>query len=177
MTRPAKTTYAAELTPFSDQSPRMRRPVDAEAMPDKMPITVPDSDQEFRGRPKRPIATGPHLRGVSSLSARARRADGETIVSVLMAKTLAHPELVSLAAGFVDTIGLPLDTTMAAASAVLSNTDRGRAALQYGTTAGYPPLRQFILDRLLAADGQTAGGTGLSVEQVDDCSVGPCGSE
>ncbi len=166
MTRTAKTTYAAELTPFSNQSPRMRRPVDAEIMPDRMPITVVALDEEYRGTAKTPSADGPHLRGASRLSARARRAEGETIVSVLMAKTLAHPELVSLAAGFVDTIGLPVDTTMAAASAVLSHGERGRAALQYGTTAGFLPLRQFILDRLLAADGQTAGGTGLSVEQV-----------
>ena len=102
----------------------------------------------------------------SRLSERARRADGETVVSTLMAKTLAHPELVSLAAGFVDTVGLPVETIQAATNSVLSDVERARSALQYGTTAGYPPLRQAILDRLVAADGQNAEQAGLSAERV-----------
>ncbi len=83
-----------------------------------------------------------------------------------MAKTLAHPDLISLAAGFVDKTGLPVDTTLAAVTALLSDSDRARAALQYGTTTGYAPLRQAILDRLLTADGQTAEQAGLSLDQV-----------
>ncbi len=102
----------------------------------------------------------------SGLSKRALRADGKTIVSELMAKTLAHPELISLAAGFVDASGLPVDTTLAAITAVLSDSSRARAALQYGTTAGYLPLRQAILDRLVAGDGQSAEEMGLSTDRV-----------
>ena len=102
----------------------------------------------------------------SRLSERARRADGETIVSTLMAKTLAHPELISLAAGFVDTVGLPVETILAATNSVLSDNGRARSALQYGTTAGYLPLRQAILDRLVAADEQNAEQAGLSTDRV-----------
>ncbi|MGD0899120.1 MAG: hypothetical protein ABR915_14875 [Thermoguttaceae bacterium] len=38
----------------------------------------------------------------SVLSQRAQWAGGQGLVSLLMAKALAHPHLISLAAGFVD---------------------------------------------------------------------------
>jgi 2-aminoadipate transaminase len=100
------------------------------------------------------------------LSQRAAWAGGETIVSRLMAKTLAHPQLVSLAAGFVDPETLPVELVRTAIDALWSNADRARAALQYGTTIGYGPLRQAVLDRLLEADGRTAAAQKLSPERV-----------
>lgn len=100
------------------------------------------------------------------LSRRARRGQGETVVSTLMAKTLAHPELISLAAGFVDATRLPAETVLKATTALLADAERARVALQYGTTAGYAPLRHAILDRLLAADGQTAEQAGLTLDQI-----------
>jgi len=105
----------------------------------------------------------PHRNG---LSTRARRDDGETVVSVLMAKTLAQPDLISLAAGFVDFDSLPAETTAAAVQSIMSHPCHASAALQYGTTIGHPPLRQAILDRLCRADGHTADEAGLSVDQV-----------
>jgi hypothetical protein len=45
----------------------------------------------------------------SVLSQRAQWAGGQGLVSLLMAKALAHPHLISLAAGFVDQQSLPVD--------------------------------------------------------------------
>ena len=108
----------------------------------------------------------PRTHGKSTLSRRARWAGAEPITNVLMAKTLAHPELVSLAAGFVDHQTLPAEPTRAALEALWSEPDRARAALQYGTTVGYPPLREAVLDRMLKSDGASAAELNLSAAQV-----------
>ncbi len=106
------------------------------------------------------------LQAPDGLSRRARWAGGETIVSTLMARTLAQPELVSLAAGFVDHATLPLDALRTAIDFVWAKPNWARDALQYGTTIGYPPLRQAILDRTLTADGTASGASNLSAQQV-----------
>ena len=102
----------------------------------------------------------------SSFSRRAQWASGETLVTRIMAKTLAQPELVSLAAGFVDPQTLPIEVTQRALDALWTDPEKVRTALQYGTTIGYPPLREAILQRTLKADRQTAAETGLSIDQV-----------
>lgn len=104
--------------------------------------------------------------GDGGLSRRARWAGGQSVVTRLMAQALAHPELASLAAGFVDEESLPVEPTRLALRWMWSEAGRAQAALQYGTTIGYPPLRQAVLDRLLEADGQTADAAHASVEQV-----------
>ncbi len=83
-----------------------------------------------------------------------------------MAKTLSQPDMISLAAGFVDSETLPIEATRLAAEAVLSDPQKARMSLQYGSTIGYPPLREALLSRLLAADGRTARELNLSVDQV-----------
>ncbi len=70
-----------------------------------------------------------------------------------MRLALARPELVSLAAGFVDQQSLPLDETRQAVERLLAEPTQARAALQYGTNAGHVPLREAVLARYLAADG------------------------
>ncbi|MFV1966835.1 MAG: PLP-dependent aminotransferase family protein [Pirellulaceae bacterium] len=69
-----------------------------------------------------------------------------------MSRALANPDLISLAAGFVDQQTLPAEETGKALSDLFRDTDAARAALQYGTTPGYPPLRELLLERALAAD-------------------------
>ena len=61
----------------------------------------------------------------NGLSRRAALAPGEPIATVLMAKTLAQPDLISLAAGFVDDETLPVETTRLAMDAVLSDPQKG----------------------------------------------------
>jgi 2-aminoadipate transaminase len=73
-----------------------------------------------------------------------------------MARALENPELISLAAGFVDTETLPAGRVGEALAGLLSDPSAARAALQYGTTTGYPPLRQGLLERTRQADGGAA---------------------
>jgi len=100
------------------------------------------------------------------LSRRAQWAGGEPIANLLMARTIAQPELVSLAAGFVDSQTLPVEPTRQAFEAIWSNPAAARTALQYGTTIGYLPLREAVLERMLQADGKTAKLLNLSPDQV-----------
>ena len=85
------------------------------------------------------------------LSQRAQRS-GPQPISELMRLALARPELISLAAGFVDQESLPVTEIQQAMQALLADVPRARAALQYGTNAGYAPLREAVLARFLAAD-------------------------
>jgi 2-aminoadipate transaminase len=87
-----------------------------------------------------------------SLSRRAGYAVRQPI-GELMRVALARPELISLAAGFVDQQSLPVAETRAALEQLLADSFQARAALQYGTNAGHIPLRDAVLARYLAADG------------------------
>jgi 2-aminoadipate transaminase len=86
------------------------------------------------------------------LSLRAHWAGGDKLISRLMAEALARPDLVSLAAGFVDQATLPVEIAQQALAALWSDPARARAALQYGTTIGHKRLRQAIVARMAAAD-------------------------
>ncbi|HEV3137175.1 MAG TPA: PLP-dependent aminotransferase family protein [Pirellulales bacterium] len=86
-------------------------------------------------------------------------------IGELMRLALARPELVSLAAGFVDQESLPVQETRSAMQALLADSEEARPALQYGTNAGYLPLREAVLARFLASDGGQASPP-PSVEQV-----------
>jgi 2-aminoadipate transaminase len=99
------------------------------------------------------------------LSRRAQRAGGQPI-SRLMHLALASPELISLAAGFVDQSTLPIDAARQAVDSVLADPAYARASLQYGSTPGDARLRELVLDRFRQADGNPAAERGLSPEQV-----------
>jgi 2-aminoadipate transaminase len=85
------------------------------------------------------------------LSQRAQWAEGQPI-SELMSRALAEPDLISLAAGFVDQQTLPVEPTRAAMESLMAREEAARAALQYGTTPGYPALREALLARFLSSD-------------------------
>jgi 2-aminoadipate transaminase len=82
------------------------------------------------------------------LSAAARRT-GDSPISDLMAHALASPDVISLAAGFVDHATLPVDATAKAVATVLGDEIEGRRALQYGTTRGDLKLRHRLVERLV----------------------------
>ncbi len=86
------------------------------------------------------------------LSLRARSAHGQPI-SELMSQALANPKLISLAAGFVDAATLPQEETREALRELLAESTTAQQALQYGTTIGFTPLREAILERFQAAEG------------------------
>jgi 2-aminoadipate transaminase len=98
-------------------------------------------------------------------SNRAAWAAGQPI-SALMSQALAHPELISLAAGFVDPMTLPGELVQTALERLLASPEATRTALQYGTTPGVPRLRDLILQRLLSQDGNNSSSESLSIDQV-----------
>lgn len=85
---------------------------------------------------------------------------GEQPIADLMTQALARPELISLAAGFVDNESLPVDIAADVVRDFLSDPQQAQASLQYGSNAGDPQLRAAILDRWY----DTA--EGFSVDQV-----------
>lgn len=100
-----------------------------------------------------------------SLSRRAFAAGGQPI-GALMHKALSRPELISLAAGFVDQSSLPVEAVGEAWRAVAAEPSAAHAALQYGTTAGYRPLRELLLAAQRRRDGEPAAWTDVAPEQV-----------
>lgn len=68
-------------------------------------------------------------------------------------KVTANPEVISFAGGLPNPATFPVAEVAAAAAAVLA--ENGAAALQYSTTEGYPPLRQWIARRYKERKGLT----------------------
>ncbi len=100
-----------------------------------------------------------------ALSQRSRWAGGQPI-SRLMAVALERPELISLAAGFVDPDSLPVEDVRLAIDALLSHPERARGALQYGSTLGHAPLRAALAERATEADQRLGLETRLRTEQT-----------
>ena len=69
-----------------------------------------------------------------------------------MQTALARPGLISLAAGFTDHESLPVDDVRELLETLLSSRQRGRRALQYGSTQGDPHLRELTVDHLRKLD-------------------------
>jgi 2-aminoadipate transaminase len=88
------------------------------------------------------------------LSQRFHRTTGQP-VGELMSQALANPGLISLAAGFVDPVTLPVGAAAELTAAIFADTSMGRDALQYGTTPGRPELRSEIFDRFIRPDFAT----------------------
>ncbi len=90
------------------------------------------------------------------LSTAAQRT-GDSPISDLMARALGAPDLISLAAGFVDHATLPVEATARAAADVLGDEVDGHRALQYGTTRGDRGLRARLVERM-AQSGEIPAG-------------------
>lgn len=99
------------------------------------------------------------------LSTRAQWTKDQPI-SYFMQHALENPNLISLAAGFVDAESLPADDTRVILDAILSDEQTAREALQYGTTQGHGPLREKILAHCLQLDGVKASDVALGVDDV-----------
>jgi 2-aminoadipate transaminase len=98
-----------------------------------------------------------HVKSEAGWSRRAL-AVADSPISGLMRRALEQPELISLAAGFVDQASLPVEATHSAALALLSDPEAARAALQYGSTAGHGELRDQVLALVLAQDAAAMSG-------------------
>jgi 2-aminoadipate transaminase len=78
----------------------------------------------------------------SGLSELGRRIEPPAI-SWLMQLALSRPKLISLAAGFTDSLSLPVEEVRDLLDGILHPANAARAALQYGTTQGDPMLREL----------------------------------
>ena len=87
-------------------------------------------------------------------------------ISWLMATALARPQLISLAAGFTDNASLPVKEVRSLLKGILGSERTGQAALQYGTTAGDPTLRQLTARHLHALDGNLAARRAYSPDRM-----------
>jgi 2-aminoadipate transaminase len=99
------------------------------------------------------------------LSTKARRTK-EAPISYLIAMALRNPGLINLAAGLVDPFTLPVEACKQITSRILSDTARGRVALQYDTTLGLAELRREALKRIEMLEGQPAASMGLSADHI-----------
>jgi 2-aminoadipate transaminase len=90
----------------------------------------------------------------------------EPPISWLMATALAHPLIISLAAGFTDSESLPVKEVRGLLDEVLRSSRTGQTALQYGTTIGDPVLRELTAGHLQALDRQRGPGQAYSSESM-----------
>jgi 2-aminoadipate transaminase len=74
-------------------------------------------------------------------------------------KVTARPDIISFAGGLPNPRVMPLEAISRAMQAVLES--EGRDALQYCTTEGHPPLREWIAKRYA-----TSGGVNVSADQI-----------
>jgi 2-aminoadipate transaminase len=86
----------------------------------------------------------PALDFQSRFSQRARAIESSAIREIL--KVTERPEVISFAGGLPSPLTFPVDAMRGALDRVLANS--GREALQYSTTEGYAPLREWIAARV-----------------------------
>ena len=101
----------------------------------------------------------------TALSRLARRTEPPAI-SWLMQLTLSRPQLISLAAGFTDNESLPVAETRALIDEVLKSSKTGRPALQYGSTAGDPRLRELTAGHIRRTDGASEDNPAYSPDRM-----------
>lgn len=81
-----------------------------------------------------------------AISARAQKITSSAIREIL--KVTERPEVISFAGGLPSPATFPIDRIQAACNTILTNDPR--AALQYGPTEGYMPLREWIAARCVS---------------------------
>jgi 2-aminoadipate transaminase len=87
-------------------------------------------------------------------------------ISYFMKQAVENPQLISLAAGLVDPVSLPAAEVREALLGLLGKPELAQAALQYGTTPGYAPLREKLLTRTLALDDVPPQDVKVGVDDV-----------
>src|ERR1700684_1621617 len=92
-----------------------------------------------------PNTTGPSAPSTEvKFSRRWQWATGGRAISYLMEQAVENPNAISLAAGLADPSTLPVAETNHVLGEMLGDAERGRRALQYGTTPGSERLRRQV---------------------------------
>jgi 2-aminoadipate transaminase len=97
---------------------------------------------------------------------RRRQWASRQAISFLMQQGVENPDVISLAAGLVDPHTLPVEATRMAFEQLLTDTDRARQALQYGTTLGAETLRRQLLKHLARLEGLQVEDLGIASGQL-----------
>lgn len=97
---------------------------------------------------------------------RLGRRTADPAISWLMHAALAHPRLISLAAGFTDNESLPVTDARTLLNDILCSPRTGQAALQYGTTLGDLTLRRLTARHLQRLDGVSGQPKAYSPERM-----------
>ena len=100
-----------------------------------------------------------------ALSSVAQRTE-DSPISDLMARALASPDLVSLAAGFVDHATLPAEAVARIVAAMMADPVDAKRSLQYGTTRGDLALRRQIVAFLERSEGVSAGTFSHALDRI-----------
>jgi 2-aminoadipate transaminase len=74
--------------------------------------------------------------------------------------------VISLAAGFVDETTLPVSLVREAIAEILTDDAAGHRVLQYGTTAGFSPLRDSLLEHLARLEKCSTSDLNLTADEV-----------
>jgi 2-aminoadipate transaminase len=87
-------------------------------------------------------------------------------ISWLIEVALSRPQLISLAAGFTDNESLPVTDARELLNEILGSRKTGQAALQYGTTAGDPVLRELTAQDFRLLDGSLDNDKAYSADRM-----------
>jgi 2-aminoadipate transaminase len=111
--------------------------------------------------PEKNPSTSPPL----ALSVKAKRTK-EAPISARIAAAVANPDLISLAAGLVDPLTLPVEECAQITQRLFSDRGRGQVVLQYDTTLGLEPLRHQVLAHVEAMEGVSSSAFGVTADDV-----------
>ena len=111
--------------------------------------------------------SGSHLKTITEprLSHRSEWAADQAI-SFLMQQGVENPDVISLAAGLVDNVTLPVELVNDAVATICSDTERAKQVLQYGTTPGAEVLRNHCLKHVAHLEGCTVDELGIDVNRL-----------
>ncbi|CAN5610916.1 PLP-dependent aminotransferase family protein [soil metagenome] len=99
------------------------------------------------------------------LSAQSLRT-ADSPITYFIRKAIETEGLISLAAGLVDESAFPAAEVAEAVRAIMSEPASAQAALQYGSTQGFPALRKQVLERVCSADGVKPADVNLTADDV-----------
>ena len=95
----------------------------------------------------------------------AQRAS-EQAIGFLMQQGLENPDCLSLAAGFVDPVTLPVELVRRTTADLLSQQSVGQIVLQYGTTQGSECLREVFRGYLAGLEGRNSRMAELPLSRI-----------
>jgi 2-aminoadipate transaminase len=100
-----------------------------------------------------------------SFSVRRQQA-AEQSIAYLMKQGLENRDVISLAAGFVDEVTLPVSLVRESIADILTDDAVGHGVLQYGTTAGFGPLRDNLLTHLARLENGSTSDLNVTSNEI-----------